>query len=51
MSWPAGLDAVLAQEVRAQPRLPAGAAFAEGSAAIWAGGAPRFTGAATTERA
>jgi enoyl-CoA hydratase/carnithine racemase len=50
-SWPAELDAVLAQEVRAQPQLPAGANFAEGSAPIEAGRAPRFTGPTTTERA
>lgn len=33
-SWPAELDAVLAEEVRAQPRLLAGADLAEGSAAF-----------------
>ncbi|NGO13356.1 hypothetical protein G5C60_38610 [Streptomyces sp. HC44] len=48
-SWSAELDAVLAEEVRAQPRLLAGADFAEGSAAFLAGRAPRFTGPTTTE--
>ncbi|WP_344396581.1 enoyl-CoA hydratase/isomerase family protein [Streptomyces vastus] len=51
LSWPAELDAVLAEEVRAQPHLPAGADFAEGSSAFLAGRAPRFTGPTTTERA
>ncbi|MFC4472448.1 hypothetical protein ACFPH6_49675 [Streptomyces xiangluensis] len=49
--WPAELDAVLAEEVRAQPQLPAGADFAEGSSAFLAGRAPRFTGPTTTARA
>ncbi|MFD6171020.1 hypothetical protein [Streptomyces coeruleorubidus] len=50
-SRPAELGAVLAEEVRAQPQLPAGADFAEGSRAFSAGRAPRFTGPTTTERA
>lgn len=49
--WPAELDAVLAEEARAQPQLPAGADFAEGSSAFLPGRAPRFTGPTTTERA
>ncbi|WP_405624434.1 hypothetical protein [Streptomyces sp. NBC_00076] len=51
-SRPAELDAVLADDVRAQPQLPVGADFAEGSRAFLAGRAPRwFTGPTTTERA
>ncbi|WP_128376553.1 enoyl-CoA hydratase/isomerase family protein [Streptomyces cavernae] len=48
---PAKLDAVLAEEIRAQPQLPAGAGIAEGSTAFSAGRAPRSTGPTTTERA